>query len=74
MVVRFLIQIQIRFECKCKRSLKIPVIRIRKTKNRKQYRKGTKANNDLQNTIQKTKDRATRTILKTGVNSGAPEG
>jgi hypothetical protein len=34
-------------------------------------REGT--NNDLQNTAQKTKDRATRTPLKTGVNSGAPE-
>ena len=27
----------------------------------------------LQNTLQKTKDRATRTPLKTGENSGAPE-
>jgi len=31
-------------------------------------------NNDLQITRQKTKDRATRTLLKSGVNSGAPEG
>ena len=30
-------------------------------------------NNDLQKTTQKTKDRATRTQLKHGVNSGAPE-
>jgi len=30
--------------------------------------------NDLQNTTQKTDDRATRTPLKTGVNLGAPEG
>ena len=33
-----------------------------------------KTNNDLQNTTQKTKDRAARTPLKTGVNSCAPEG
>ena len=31
-------------------------------------------NNDLQNTKQKSKNRATRTTLKTGVNSSAPEG
>jgi len=31
-------------------------------------------NTDLQNTTQKTKDRSTLTLLKTGVNSGAPEG
>jgi hypothetical protein len=30
-----------------------------------------RTNNDLQNTTQKTKDRATRTPLKLGVNSGA---
>jgi len=36
-------------------------------------RKGTKTNNDLQNITQKTKDRATRIPLKSGVNSGAPE-
>ena len=30
--------------------------------------------NDIQNTAQKTKDRATRTPLKTGVNSRAPDG
>jgi hypothetical protein len=29
---------------------------------------------DLQNTAQKTKDRATQTPLKPGMNSGAPEG
>ena len=34
--------------------------------------KGT--NNDLQNTTHKTKDRVIRTPLKTGLNSGAPEG
>jgi len=33
-----------------------------------------KTNNDLQSTTQKTKDRVTRTPIKTGVNSGAPEG
>jgi hypothetical protein len=37
-------------------------------------KKGKRTNNDLQNTIQKTKDRATRTPLKTGVSSGAPVG
>jgi hypothetical protein len=30
--------------------------------------------NDIQNTTQKTKDRVTRTPLKTGVNAGALEG
>jgi hypothetical protein len=30
-------------------------------------------NNDLQNITQKTKDRVTRTPLKTGVNPGGPE-
>ena len=37
--------------------------------------KRKRTNNDLQNITQKTKDRATRTPLKTGegVNSGAPE-
>jgi len=36
--------------------------------------KGQKrANNNLQNTTQKTKDRATRTPLKIGVNSGGRE-
>ena len=34
--------------------------------------KGTK--NDLQNITEKTKDRATRALLTSGVNSGAPEG
>ena len=34
---------------------------------------GEKDNNDLQNTTQKTKDRATQTPLKIGMNSGAPE-
>ena len=37
-------------------------------------KKDKKAINDLQNTTQKIKDRATRTPLKTGMNSGAPEG
>ena len=32
-----------------------------------------RTNNDLQNTTHKTKDWATQTPLKTGVNSGAPE-
>ena len=41
------------------------VIRSRKLKKDRQYN----VNNDLQNTTQKTKDRATRTPLKPGVNS-----
>jgi len=36
--------------------------------------KGQITNNDLQNTAQKTKDQATRILLKPGMNSGAPEG
>ena len=32
-----------------------------------------RTNNDLQNTTQKTKDRATKTPLKFGVNSGTAE-
>jgi hypothetical protein len=45
------------------------VIRIRKSKNRQhngQKKQDKMTNNDLQNTTQKTKDRATRTSLKTG--------
>jgi len=52
------------------------VIRIRKSKNRQhndQKKKYKRKNVDLQNTVQKTNDRVTRTLLKTGVNSGAPE-
>jgi hypothetical protein len=41
-------------------------------KRKRQKDKGT--NSDLQNITQKTKDRATRTPLRPGVNSGAPEG
>jgi len=37
-------------------------------------RKYKRTNNDLQNITQKTKDRATRTPLRLGVNTGAPEG
>jgi len=36
--------------------------------------KRKRTNNYLQNTTQKTKDRATRTPLNPGKNSGAPEG
>jgi hypothetical protein len=36
--------------------------------------KRKRTNDDIPNIKQKTKDRATRTPLKTGVNSGAPEG
>jgi hypothetical protein len=35
--------------------------------------KGQITNNDLQNTTQKTKDQATRILLKPGMNSDAPE-
>ena len=51
------------------------VIRSRKRR-RTQHRmaKRKRINNDLQNSTQKTKDRATRTPLKQGVNSCAPEG
>ena len=40
----------------------------------KKKKKGQRTNNDLQSITQKTKDQATRTPLKTGVNSSAPEG
>ena len=49
--------------------------RIRKSKDRQnndQKKKDKLINNDLQNTTHKTKDRHTRTALKTGVNPGAP--
>ena len=36
--------------------------------------KRKRTNNDLQNITHKTKDRVTRTPLKPGENSGAPEG
>ena len=53
------------------------VIRIRKSKMNKQQndekKKNIRTNNDLQIT-HTTTDRATRTPLKTGVNSGASEG
>ena len=50
------------------------VIRIRKSKDRQHNDQKKKDNNELQNTIQKTKDRKTRTSLKPGVNSGVAEG
>ena len=53
------------------------VIRIRKSKDRQyydQYKKDKRATSDLQNTTQKTKDWATWTSLKTGLNPCAPEG
>jgi hypothetical protein len=48
-------------------------IRTRKSKDRKHNGK-KRRKTDLQNTTQKTKDRVTRTRLKTGVSSGAPDG
>jgi hypothetical protein len=54
-----------------------PVIRIRKLKKNRQHNgqkiKEKSVNNYLQNTIQRTYDRATRTSQKPGVNWGAPE-
>ena len=51
--------------------------RSRKSKKDRQYsnqkKRGERTNNDLQNTTQKTKDRATRSPQKAGVNSCAPE-
>jgi hypothetical protein len=41
---------------------------------KRKRQKDKRTNNDLQNITQKTKDRATRTPLKPGENSGAPEG
>ena len=53
-------------------------ITIRKSKKGRQHNDQTKrykrTNNDLQNITHKTKDRVTRTPLKTRLNSGAPEG
>ena len=49
------------------------VIRSRKLKDRQnqgQKKKDNRTNNDLQNITQETKDRAKRTLLKAGVNSG----
>jgi len=56
--------------------LKIPtgVIRRRKSEKDRQYNGQKKKDNDLQNITQKTKDRATRTQIKTGVNAGTPGG
>jgi hypothetical protein len=45
---------------------------IEKGQTRQWQKKST--NNDLQNITHKTKDQVTQTPLKTGVNSGAPEG
>jgi len=39
-----------------------------------QKKKDKRLNNIIQNATQKTKDRVTRTTLKTGVNLGALEG
>jgi len=54
------------------------VIRIRKSKKGRQHngqkKKDKRTNNYLQNITQKTKDRVTQTPLKTGMNSGSPEG
>jgi len=53
------------------------VTRIRKSKKDRQHhgqkKQDKRTNNDLQSIKQNVKDRATRTPLKTGVNSSAPE-
>ena len=49
------------------------VIRIRKSKKNRQHN-GQKDKQQSTKHTHKTKDRVTRTPLKTGVNSGAPEG
>jgi hypothetical protein len=54
------------------------VIRIRNLKKVRQFngqkKNDKRTNHNLQSTTQKTKDQATRTQLKTGVNPGSPEG
>ena len=54
------------------RKMKIVIegeeLAIRKSKKDRQLPKDNRTNNDLQNTTQQTKDRATRTPLKTRVN------
>jgi len=50
------------------------IIRIHKSKDRQynsQNKKDNWTNNDLQSTTQKTRDRATRTLLKSVLNSAA---
>jgi hypothetical protein len=48
---------------------------LKKDRQHNGQRKKTKRQTyDLQNNTHKTKDRATRSPLKTGVNAGAPEG
>jgi hypothetical protein len=49
-----------------KKSLKIPKGHQRTDNTMDERNNDKKTNNDLQNTTQKTKDRATRTLLKTG--------
>jgi hypothetical protein len=60
-----------------KKSLKIPK-GISEAVNRRadntMVKNDKMTHNDILNTTQKTKDRATRTPQKPGVNSGAPEG
>jgi len=63
---------------KCLKIPKTYIIRSRKSKKDKQFnvenKKDKMTNNDIQKTTNKTKDWATRIQIKTGVNSGAPEG
>jgi len=57
-------------------DIKGAIQRRKSNKNRQHIgkKKDMRTNTDLQNITRKTKDRATRTPLKSGVNSGAPEG
>jgi len=60
-----------------KKSLKIPQGKLESVNRRQhngQKKKDKVINNDLQNTTQKNKDRATQTPLKPGVNLGVTEG
>ena len=49
-------------------------IKSRTSKKDRQHNGKKRTNSDLQDITEKTKDRTTRIPLKTGVNSGAPEG
>ena len=60
-------------KAKKKTSIRKAGIRSRKSKTERQYN-GKKKNDNLQNTAQKTKVRAVRTLLNSVVYTGAPEG
>ena len=57
-----------------KKSLKLPMgNQMNKSQDRQYNDPPKRTNNDLQNIIQKTEDRETRTLLKAGVNSCASQ-